>query len=70
MTPENRRAARYAIPLLYALALVVGIFAHAFVIVAIVGAVVTSILYTAVARGGAGTGTGRDRQRNRNRGRR
>jgi hypothetical protein len=51
-------------------ALIIGIFAHAFVIVAVVGAVVLSILYTAVARGGGGPGTGRDRQRNRNRGRR
>jgi hypothetical protein len=70
MTPETRRTARYVLPPLYGVALIIGIFAHAFVIVAVVGAVVLSILYTAVARGGGGPGTGRDRQRNRNRGRR
>ena len=70
MTPETRRMARYVLPSLYGIALIVGIIAKAFVIVAIVGAVVLAILYTAIARGGGGAGGGRDRQRNRNRNRR
>ena len=69
MNPETRRFARYVLPPLYGVALIVGIIAHGFVIVAVVGALVLSILYTAIARGGGGGGTGRDRQRNRNRNR-
>jgi hypothetical protein len=65
MTPETRRMARYVLPSLYGIALIVGIIAGGFVWVAVVGAVVLSILYTAIARGGGGGG--RDRQRNRNR---
>jgi len=68
MTPEQTRAARYVIPALYGVALVVGIIIGHFVIVAIVGAVVVSILYSGIAR--ANAGPGRDRQRNRNRNRR
>jgi hypothetical protein len=69
MTPEQRRSALYVLPALYGIALVVGIIAGAFVIVAVVGAVVLSILYGGIARASAGNGRGRDRQRNRNRNR-
>ena len=67
MTPETRRRVRLAIPPLFGLACVVGIIVHEFVIVAIVAAVVSSFLYTLVARGGPGPGQGRQRNRNRNR---
>lgn len=68
MTPETRRGLLYVLPLLYAVAIVVGIIAKAFVIVAVVGAVVLSILYTGIARA-SNAGSGRNRQRNRNRNR-
>jgi hypothetical protein len=67
MTPEQRRSARVALPPLYGVALLVGLFSHHFVIVAVIGALVFSILWTALSRGGGGPG--RDRQRNRNRNR-
>jgi hypothetical protein len=69
MSPEQRRAALYLIPALYGVALVIGIFAHAFVPIAVIGALVTSVLYGAVARASAGPGRGRNRNRNRNRNR-
>jgi hypothetical protein len=69
MTPEQRRSALYVLPALYGIALVVGIIAGAFVIVAVVGAVVLSILYGGIARASNAPGRGRDRQRNRNRNR-
>jgi hypothetical protein len=69
MTPEQRRSALYVLPALYAVALVIGIIAHAFVVVAVVGAVVFGILWTAIARASNAPGSGRDRQRNRNRNR-
>ena len=68
MNSELTRFVRYVLPPLYGVACLVGILAHAFVIVAVVGAVVLSIVYTGVAR--ANAGPGRDRQRNRNRNRR
>lgn len=68
MTPEQRRAALYVIPALYGVALVAGIFAHAFVPVAVIGAMVTAVLYGGVARA-SNSGPGRDRGRNRNRNR-
>jgi uncharacterized membrane protein len=67
VTPETRRLARYVLPALYGVALIVGIIANAFVIVAVAGAVVLSILYTGIARASGGPGRGRDRQRNRDR---
>jgi hypothetical protein len=67
MSPEQRRRLRFAIPPLFGLACVVGIIVHEFVIVAIVAAVVSSVLYTLVAKGGPGPGQGRQRNRNRNR---
>ena len=67
MTPETRRRVRLAIPPLFGLACVVGIIVHAFVPVAIIAAVVSSLIYTLVARGGPGPGEGRHRNRNRNR---
>jgi hypothetical protein len=65
MNPETRRFALYVLPPLYGVACLVGILVHEFVIIAVVGAVVLSILYTGLAR--ATGGPGRDRQRNRNR---
>ncbi len=67
MTPEQRRTAYYVIPALYGLALVISIFTGGFVWVAVIGAVVTSILYSAVARASRQPGQGRQRNRNRNR---
>jgi hypothetical protein len=67
MTPEQRRTALYVIPAFYGLALVISIFAGGFVWVAIIGAVVCSILYSAVARASRQSGEGRQRNRNRNR---
>ena len=69
MTPETRRRARVAIPSLFGLACVIGIIIGHFLIVLIIAAVVSSILYTLVARGGPGPGEGRQRNRNRNRNR-
>jgi hypothetical protein len=69
MNPETRRRARNVIPALFGVACIVGVIVHEFVIVAAVAAVVSSILYTAFARGGPGPGEGRQRNRNRNRNR-
>jgi hypothetical protein len=69
VTPETRRFARYVLPPLYGVALIVGIFVHQFVIIAVVGAVVLGILYAGIARGGGGPGRDRGRNRNRNRNR-
>jgi hypothetical protein len=69
MTPDATRAARYVIPSLYGVALLVGIFVGQFVIIAIIGALVTSILYSGIARANSGSGRGRQRNRNRKRNR-
>jgi hypothetical protein len=66
MNPETRRFLRYVLPPLYGVALLAGVLTHSFVIIAIIGALVLSIVYTGL-RGGAGPGTGRQRNRNRNR---
>jgi hypothetical protein len=68
VTPEQRRFARYVLPPLYGVALLAGVLTHHFVIVAIIGALVFSILYTGISRGGGGPGRNRNRNRNRNRG--
>jgi hypothetical protein len=69
MSPENRRFARYVLPPFYGVALLIGVLVHQFVIIAIAGAIVFGVLWTAVARGGGGPGRDRGRQRNRNRNR-
>jgi hypothetical protein len=67
MSPETRKRARVVIPSLFGLACVVGIIVHAFVPIAIIAAVLSSLAYTLVARGGPPSGEGRQRNRNRNR---
>lgn len=69
MTPETRRRARLAIPPLFGLACVVGIIVGAFVPVAIIAAVLSSLFWTLLSRGGPGPGQGRQRNRNRDRNR-
>jgi hypothetical protein len=68
MTPEQRRAALYALPALYGVALIVGLIVGEFVWFAVIGALLLGIGYSVVYRASTPQpGQGRDRQRNRNR---
>lgn len=67
MTSEQRRTARYLIPALYAVALVAGLLAHAFVPVAIIGALLSGVAHTAVGMLSRGERRQRNRDRERNR---
>jgi hypothetical protein len=66
---STRNRIRMAAGSLYVVALVIGIFAGHFVWIAIIGAIVLSMVYTALRGGGLAGGAGRQRNRNRNRNR-
>jgi len=56
MSSQLRWKVRYAIPPLFGLACLVGVLVNQFVIVAIVAAVVSSVLYTVMSIGDSGSG--------------
>ena len=66
MNAELRRTTLFVLPPLYGIAVLASVFAGGLVYVAIIGALLLSLFYTAIIRGGRGAG-GRNRNRNRNR---
>lgn len=69
MSLSNPNVARGAVSSLYAAAILISIFAGGLVPVLIVGAIVSAIAYTAIARSARGASVDGGRQRNRNRNR-
>jgi hypothetical protein len=69
MSTGTRNRITWAAGTLYAAAVLASIWAGGLVWVAIIGAILLSVVYTSVRTGRAGAGVGRQRNRNRNRNR-